>query len=180
MKVRRPRRIYYLAAVIVLLATGFFIVRRAVVSAHAVTVSPVAATIVVNAASGATFAPAPTGASPALTAMQAWADYVSVAGGSASIPPGASIQLGLVTWPSGPADAPGAGSETISNGVAYVALNELAYGYSEPSPCRPDPFPAPGATVPSAASSSSGSCVDWLFVNANTGQQIMETWQNVG
>jgi hypothetical protein len=177
-KLRRRRRIYYLGAVIVLLTTGFFIVRHAVVSAHAVTASPVADTIVVNAASGATFAPAPTGASPALTAEQAWADYVKVAGGSANIPSGVNIQLGLVTWPSGSADAPGASGETIVNGVAYVALNELAYGYSEPSPCRPTFLEAPGQ--PSAASSSSGSCVDWLFVDANSGQQIMETWQNVG
>ena len=179
MKLRRRRRIYYLAAAIVLLVIGFFIVRPAVVSARAVTVSPVTNTVVVNVASGSTFAPAPTGASPALTAEQAWADYVNVAGGSTSIPSAANIQLGLVTWPSGPADAPSADSETISNGVAYLALNELAYGYSEPSPCPPqNNIAAPGES--SAASSSSGSCIDWLFVDANTGQQIMETWQNVG
>jgi len=178
-KLRRRRRSSYLAAVIVLLVIGFLIVRHAVVSAHAVTVSPVTATIVVNAASGSTFAPAPTGASPALTAEQAWTDYVNVAGGSTSIPSAANIQLGLVTWPSGPADAPSAGSETISDGVAHLALNELAYGYSEPSPCPPRyNMPAPGES--SAASSSSGSCIDWLFVDANTGQQIMETWQLVG
>jgi len=179
-KLRRRRRIYYLAAVIVLLATGFFIVRRAVVSAHAVTVSPVKDTIVVNAASGSTFAPAPTGASPALTAERAWADYVKVAGGSTSIPSVANVQLGFVTWPSGLADAPNAGSETISNGVAYLALNELAYGYSEPSPCPPQNNIATPGESSAASSSSSGSCIDWLFVDANTGQQIMETWQNVG
>src|SRR5713101_7534793 len=132
-----------------------------------------------NAASGSTFAPAPTGASPALTAEQAWADYVKVAGGSTSIPSVANVQLGFVTWPSGLADAPNAGSETISNGVAYLALNELAYGYSEPSPCPPqNNIATPGES--SAASNSSFSCIDWLFVDANTGQQIMETWQNVG
>jgi len=179
-KVRRPRRIYYLAAVIVLLATGFFIVRRAVVSAHAVTVSPVAATIVVNAASGATFAPAPTGASPALTAMQAWADYVSVAGGSASIPPGASIQLGLVTWPSGPADAPGAGSETISNGVAYVALNELhmvtvSLVHAAQILFRHLERVCHLQHRVQAARASTG------FLSTQIpAKQIMETWQNVG
>ncbi len=55
-----------------------------------------------------------------------------MAGGSTSIPSVPNVHLGLVTWPSGLADAPNAGSETISNG----------------------------------ASSSSGSCIDWLFVDA--------------
>ena len=113
-----------------------------------------------------------------LTAEQAWADYIADAGGSSSIPPDASIQLGLVTWPSGSADAPSASNETIVNGVAYLAFNELAYGYSVPSACRGTYLQAPGEA--STPTPSSDSCVDWLFVDANTGHQIMETWQNVG
>jgi hypothetical protein len=179
MKLRRHHKIYYLGGIVILLATGSFVVRNAVSSAHAGAVSRINSTVVVNAASGATFGPAPDGASPALTAEQAWTDYVDEAGGSESIPGNVTIQLGLVDWPSGPADAPSAGNETISSGIAYIALNELAYGYSEPSTCPPSSYlQAPGES--STAQPSSNSCVDWLLVDANTGQQIMETWQNTG
>jgi hypothetical protein len=46
-----------------------------------------------------------------------------------TIPSNVTVQLGLLTLPAGPANADTSGLVT-SNGTAYTALNELAYGYS--------------------------------------------------
>ncbi len=170
-----PRSLVYIFAITALLAAGFFIVRAVIAPARAVVVSGVTSTTVVNTGNGATFAPAPSNASPALTAAQAWAKYALVAGGpttSTSIPSGYTVQLGLLSEPSGPADAPGAGNQQTSNGVAYLALNELAYSYSAHTGC-------PQSTDPYVTTSPGASCIDWIFVDANTGQQIFETWQPV-
>jgi len=172
-KIPRPRRLVYLCAIGALVVAGFFIARAAFAPAGAVTASAVSTTIVVNTANGATFAPPPANASRALTVEQAYADYAQVPGGPASIPAGYTTQLGLVTEPSGPADAPGAANEQTVNGVAYVVLNELAYSYSATVSCPP-------STNPFVTNSPGASCIDWIFVDANTGQLIFETWQPVG
>jgi hypothetical protein len=141
--------------------------------ARAVTAPSVTATIVVNPVLGDTFAPPPPNATPTLTAGQAWADFAQLNNFSnTAIPSGVTVQLGLVTVPVGPAGAPGTSGEATANGQAYVALNELAYGYSSPSLC-----PAP--TNPNATTSPGTSCIAWDFLDAQTGQQIVSTWQVV-
>jgi len=72
--------------------------------------------------------------------------------------------------PANPNDPDQAGL-AVSNGIAYRVLNVLAYGYSSPTgscpmsrnPLRPGPI--------------GKSCIDWTFVNADTGQLIEETSQ---
>jgi len=108
-----------------------------------------------------------------LTAAQAWAQYAQVNGGNAAIPSGLSVQLGLVSVPVGPAnpDDPDQAGLATSNGMAYRALNELAYGYSSPTGS------CPMSRNPNVAGPVGKSCIDWTFVNANTGRLIEETWQ---
>jgi hypothetical protein len=83
------------------------------------------------------------------------------------------VQLGLVSVPVGPAnpdDRDQAGLAT-SNGMPYSELNELAYGYRSPTGSCPD------SRNPLNPGPVGKSCVDWTFVDANTGQLIEETWQ---
>lgn len=170
---KTERRALICSGVFVLMVAAFFVTKALMTPAHAIAVTQPSSTILINPSSDATFAPPPADVSATLTAEQAWAEYAQVNGGSTTIPSGAAVQLGLLTMPSGPADAPGAGNQPTSNGLAYLALNELAYGYSEPTPC-------PQSINPFVTTSPGASCVDWVFVDANTGKQIMETWQNVG
>ena len=108
-----------------------------------------------------TFSPAPVGARPALTAQGAWARYtkVNTSYTTAAIPRNVSVRLGLLTLPIGPA-GPG-GRE------AYLAHNELVYGYSWHS-C---PYSTTAAPPPPSP------CIEWNFLDANTGHQIVQTWQ---
>jgi len=96
-----------------------------------------------------------------------------VNGGKAKIPSGLSVQLGLVSVPVGPAnpDDPDQAGLATSNGIAYSALNELAYGYSSP------PSSCPMSQNPLNPGPVGKSCTDWTFVDANTGQLIEETSQ---
>ena len=128
-------------------------------------------TIRINLNPGATFAPAPPSADPALSAGQAWRRYAEqVESAVAAIPHRVTARLGLLTWPVGPADAPGASRLIIAQGEAYSSLNQLVYGYTWLS-CPPyvgglgmrPPPPTP--------------CIAWLFLDADTGNMIYETWQ---
>ncbi len=166
------------AVAVVLLAFGLF----AAVSAGSgsVGIATVPATITINSQIGITFAPAAQDAAPNLTALQAFKRYERVGEVKQvpSIPSNLTVKLGLLTVPVGPADAPGAGNLTKRNGIAYTALNELAYGYSWhrcPSPV----IGLPGSTdSPSpAASNGANPCVEWNFVDATTGKQIIEIFQ---
>jgi hypothetical protein len=133
------------------------------------------ALIVINSQSGMTFSPAPSSLTPTLTAQQAWQAYATHAGSSViTIPSNVSAQLGLFTSPVGPADDPdivaGATSGlTISNGEAYSSLNQLVYGYSWHS--------CPESAAMNVATLPPNPCTEWLFLDANTGQMIVETWQ---
>lgn len=151
------------------------------IGAAADTTTP--AKITINPNTGETFTPTsssntPTSSSkPVLTASQAWADFAQLNNwGSTEIPVGTTAQLGLLTLPAGPADAPGAANLTQSNGEAYTALNQLAWGFSSKQ-CGPvlPPVPVPG-TSPTPVPTPSN-CVEWLFLDANTGTQIDLTWQ---
>lgn len=136
--------------------------------ARATPVSTVTSTITINSQIGMTFAPAPAGAAPALTADQAWAQEAAAEGSSGTtIPPGVTVQLGLLTLPVGPANAESSGLVT-SNGTAYTALNQLAYGYSWHS--------CPMSTLPNATLPPNP-CIEWEFLDANTGHLIDDTWQ---
>jgi hypothetical protein len=126
------------------------------------------ATITINPQAGETFAPAPASAAPKLTAQQAWARYNSHTG----IPSGVHVRLGLFTLLVGPADLPVPNDLPQAGGNAYSARDELAYGYSSPSAC---------VTInPRLVAPPDAHCVFWTFLNANTGQQIDSTFQQIG
>jgi hypothetical protein len=124
------------------------------------------------------FAPAPSGVSPKLTALQAFKRYerVGEVRQVPSVPANVTAKLGLLTVPVGPADAPGASKLTKENGIAYTALNQLAYGYSWHR-CPAFSEPASSVAPSPTASSTANPCIEWNFVDANTGKQIIETFQ---
>ena len=130
------------------------------------------ATITIGANPLETFAPAPSSAAPALTAYQAWLRFAGHVGSHrTSMPPGVTARLGLFTMAAGPAAAPGTSTYPKSHGEAYIALNQLVYGYSSHS-CPPYQGRMPGMPPPPPTP-----CIEWLFLNANTGHMIIETWQ---
>jgi hypothetical protein len=112
---------------------------------------------------GITFAPPPTNAAPRRTAEQVFADYERRLGAPRvdwAIPAKVSVELGLFTL------AIGKGS----NGKeAYTAHNVLAYGYSSHS--------CPASRNPRVKKLPPNPCREWDFLNANTGAQILQTWQ---
>jgi hypothetical protein len=130
-------------------------------------------TIAINPQYGMTFAPAPASLVPKMTAQQDWTRFARLNRSSSTvIPSGVHAQLGLFTQSDGPADFPGASRLVKTNGNAYIAYNELAYGYSSPSKCvtmNPMMLPPPDAH-----------CISWTFLNANTGEQIASTFQKIG
>src|SRR5712692_9229466 len=120
----------------------------------------VTATITIDPTIGETFAPAPAGARPALTAQQAWAKYtqVNTSYRHPAIPSNVTAHLGLLTLPTGP------------NGTGpYTVHNELVYGYSW--------HRCPVSMNPRVKKLPPNPCIEWNFLNANTGRQIEETWQ---
>lgn len=128
---------------------------------HEHTVSALTSTITIDPQIGETFAPPPSGAAPALTAEQAWAEYAQLNGDSSTtIPSSDTVTLGQLTLPIGPTGP--------NNSEAYTAYNELAYGYSWYS-C---PVSIGFQTTP-----PSSPCIEWNFLDAMTGQQIDETYQ---
>jgi hypothetical protein len=143
--------------------------------ARVITASAVQTTITIDPHLGETFAPPPaTASAPALTAQQAYAQFIqssTTGSGGTAVPSTVTAQLGLLTLPVGPSSGcdNDCSNLTVQNGTAYKALNQLAYGYSLPGgTCgSSNPFdPAP--PVP---------CTDWLFIDANTGHLIDWTEQ---
>jgi hypothetical protein len=134
------------------------------------------AAIAIDPQIGETFAPAPASAAPKLTGQQAWERYMRhLADPRTGIPRGTQVQLGLLTLPVGPANLPGTSGLPKSNGKAYTALNELAYGYSSPTSGSGCATLNPRLTPPRDAR-----CISWTFLTADTGVQIDSTWQKVG
>jgi hypothetical protein len=89
-----------------------------------------ATTITIDPNIGETFAPAPADAAPKLTALQAFAQQRRLRGRSViPIPSGVTVKLGLLTILAGPTN-PHTGKVVTKDGIAYAALNELAWGYS--------------------------------------------------
>ncbi|HEY7146099.1 MAG TPA: hypothetical protein VH637_17815 [Streptosporangiaceae bacterium] len=130
---------------------------------HARSVSAVTSTITIDPGVGETFGAAPPDAAPTLTPQQAWAAGAQNDSGdvSAAIPPDVTMQLGVLTLPIGPTGPEGA--ET------YAAQDELAYGFSW-SNC-------PVSRNPDMQALPDNPCIEWEFIDANTGQQIDDTWQ---
>lgn len=166
------KRVIAGAVILGIIAAGLFIViaRPSNTPARAATTNgAVTTTITIDPTVGETFAPPPLSAQPSLTAQDAWAQYAALAGSSVTtVPSNVSVQLGLLTLPVGPAAAPGTNGLATSGGEAYTALNELAYGYSWHS--------CPTSTL-NASPLPNNPCIEWLFLDANTGQQIDQTWQ---
>jgi hypothetical protein len=127
------------------------------------TVARVQNTITIDTSVGETFAPPPEGASPAMTAQQAWATYTKVdtSYSTSEIPSNVSVSLGLLTLPLGPSGPNGT--------EAYTARDVLTYGFSWHN--------CPVSRNPRAPSPQSNPCIEWNFINADTGQQIDDTWQ---
>ncbi len=122
--------------------------------------TPVATTITIDPTVGETFSPPPSSAQPAESAQQAWAAYAQQLGSSATTIPGTvTVQLGQLTLPVGPRGP--------NNSEVYTADNELAYGYSWASPC-----------LSTLADSPPANCTEWLFLDANSGNQIDNAWQH--
>ncbi len=147
--------------VIALLATGC----GTRTAAHGHTARARTATMTVDLGEGAKFMPAPAGAKPALTPQQAWARYTRSTRADAShrslaIPRNVSARLGVLTVPIGAIGRHGA--------QRYLAHNKLVYGYSWH---RCPQSQAPGGTPPP------NPCIEWNFLNASTGAQIVQTWQ---
>ncbi len=135
--------------------------------ARVITASAVRTTITLDPHYGATFAPPPANAAPALTAQQAWAQFIQQASGSSNtaIPSTVTAQLGLFTLPIGPDCGTTCSNDPVQNGIAYTALNQLAYGYSSPGgTCVRGNSVTVLPDVP---------CTDWVFVDANTGHMIV-------
>jgi hypothetical protein len=119
---------------------------------------PVQKTIELANHPGEEFAPPPTGAAPKLTVQQAVDAYT----GSTNfhVPDGVSVALGLLTRPIGPDCRPSCEKgDTVLNGIAYDVYQRLAYGFMRN-------FCPAGSTLPD------WKCQQWLFLDANTGQDI--------
>jgi hypothetical protein len=131
-------------------------------------------TITIDPHLGETFAPLPANAAsaaPALTAQQAWAQFMSSTTGSGgtAIPSNVTAQLGLLTLPVGPDCGATCSGDIVQHGIAYRSLNQLAYGYSSPGGTCGGSNPVnPAPPVP---------CTEWIFIDANSGHMIDWTEQ---
>ena len=120
--------------------------------------------ITVDPGSHETFAPPPASAMPALTAAQAFAQWVQQAGGThTTIPADTTVKLGLLTLPVGPYCGAECHGLIVHDGIAYTVRNQLAYGYGSPA------FPHRRTGR-----------MNWLFLDASTGQMIVAVLQRVG
>lgn len=163
------RHMLWAAVAAVVLGLGlavFLVVRPQQAPGRAVTRTAhaaVAGAITIDPNVGETFTPAPPSAAPALTAEQAWAAYTKVDTSyrNPAIPVNVTAHLGFLTLPVGPV-GPG-GSEV------YTAHQELVYGYSWHN--------CPASRNPNVQTLPPNPCIEWNFLDANTGHQIDETWQ---
>jgi hypothetical protein len=103
------------------------------------------------------FAPPPQGAVPAMTARQAWARFTR-GERSTAIAPGTTVQLGLLTLPIGPYCGRECAGHPVRDGIAYTALDQLAYGYSW--------LAFPHRHLKNR---------NWIFLDASTGKMIIGT-----
>jgi hypothetical protein len=159
----RQHRTYVIVALLGLaaLAGGLFAVLTGGGHAQAISATSVSTTITVDPAVNETFAP-PASASPApaMTATQAFLKWMQDTGqAQTTIPSNISAQLGLLTLPTGPDCGSECQGLIIQNGMAYQALNQLAYGYS-------------WSVCPASSTLPDVNCLRWIFLDANTGHMI--------
>ncbi|MDR2983795.1 MAG: hypothetical protein LBV34_03045 [Nocardiopsaceae bacterium] len=103
------------------------------------------------------FAPAPAGDMPNMTARQAWARF-SRGDRSTAIAAGTTVKLRLLTVPIGPYCGRECDGHPVRAGIAYTALDQLAYGYSW--------LAFPHRHLKNR---------NWIFLDANTGHMIIGT-----
>jgi hypothetical protein len=154
----RLRKWIYVAAAAAIVAAG--------VSAWAVTATasstpgtaPVQKTIELADNPGEEFAPPPADAAPKLTAQQALDAYTGKS--NFQVPDGVSVALGLFTLPIGPDCGPSCEKgDAVVNGIAYDKYQRLAYGFMR-------------YLCPAGSTAPDWQCQQWLFLDANTGQDI--------
>lgn len=150
----RPRPILeVIVLTCVVLGLAVLVVTKVVIHRPGLQARPVTTTKTITVIH-ATWVPPPQAAAPAMTAEQAWATW------NRGVPTDRpTVQLGLITQPAAPSQCGPACP--VRNGIAYRALNRLAYGYYWTS-CDP------GTHRPAAK------CWNWLFLDANTGHEITE------
>lgn len=136
------------------LAVGVLAVWMSVSRARAGQAMAVTTAIRVNGTENV-FAAPPSGAMPAMTAEQAWATF-STGESDKAIPPGTTVELGLLTSPIGPYCGVECDGWIVQDGIAYRALHQLVYGYSWLA------FPHRHLKPR-----------NWIFLDANTGQMII-------
>jgi hypothetical protein len=112
--------------------------------------------------------PAQTATAPALTAEQAWTKFAAASGDSEiALPSDDTVQLGDLTYPlldQGPVSQ-----------WTYHAKDQLVYGVSSPvGPCTFVPNPNSDDR-----NASPGTCVPWIFIDANTGAPVDVTQQPI-
>ncbi len=159
---RRPARTAAVVGVLIIALLGTACGTRT--TGHGYSIRARTGAVTVHLTGGARFAPAPAGAKPTLTPQQAWARYVKVNTSyhSSAIPRAVvSVRLGLLTLPIGRLGPQGTES--------YLAHNKLVYGYSSHQ-CPQSQGP-PGSTAPP------NPCIEWNFLSASTGRQIVDTYQ---
>ncbi len=127
------------------------------------TVAEVTRVIVIDPQAGEKFTPPSARAAPALTPQEAWGKFMRRISNTKPprIPANVSVQLGLLTLPIGPIGRHGT--------EKYAAHNELVYGYSWHS--------CPVSMNPNHPKLLANPCIEWNFIDANTGRQIDLTWQ---
>jgi hypothetical protein len=92
-----------------------------------------------------------------MTAAQAWSKWERDTGQKVTkLGANTTAQLGLLTSPIGPDCGVSCSSWTVQNGIAYRALNQLAYGYSW--------LAFPRRHLKNR---------NWIFLDASTGKMII-------
>ncbi len=158
---RSRRAVITTGLALCLLGTAVILFRPGKSAGASTVATPITQTVTIDHAIGETFGPPPSSAQPTMTADTAWAQYAQLNGSSVTvIPSSVTVYLGSLTLPIGPVGANGS--------EAYTANNELAYGFSSQS------CPVTTLKVPLAPGTS---CIEWLFLDADTGKQIDDTWQ---
>ncbi|HET7385867.1 MAG TPA: hypothetical protein VFJ19_04295 [Nocardioidaceae bacterium] len=115
--------------------------------------------VVIDSSIPETFTRANSNATAPMSADAVFTEYAKANGSALQRPPSnVNVQLGYLTLAVGAGD-PG----------AYTAKDELVWSFSSSS-CPPNL----GMVTPAP---SSNPCVEWLFLDATTGQEIDDTWQ---
>lgn len=113
--------------------------------------------VVIDPSIPETFAPS-SHDTAALSSDAAFQVYARLNDSNAGSPPkGVNVQLGRLTLPVGSGEPD-----------AYIANDQVVWAFSWPS-CPPTTLPKATAT--------SGPCVEWLFLDANSGAEVDQTWQ---